>query len=417
MMANMDGINFERPMLDPIALYGVLGKITLALVPTTEADPVGIYASLVSGVGAIIGRNPHIMIDNTRHPMIFNVLLLGPTGIGRKGTATNNCELVLRLAFPDDLLNIRESGLSSGEGLIGRIANVETIFDKENKPIGQVGTDDKRLWVVETEFQTVMARCARPGNTLSQYVRMTFEGIDMSVLNRKRLVATSPHVVIIAHITDDEFKVRSSNIELAGGTYNRFLPIYTERLQRIDREKGKRLDTSALERLAAELRGCVSRAQRIGEVDLDDEAEKLWNIELYPELSAGSDVLSARQFTERSAAYCLRLASLYAAMDGRSLVNSDELQAAAALVRYSRETAEFIMAGIVVDPKIAKALRLLKLAPTRSLSRTELSRQVFGANSDKDELDEFVKELLATGEVSEVKVPTAGRSRTEYRLI
>ena len=43
------------PSADPAMFAGVLGEITAAAAPTTEADPVGIYASLLAGTGVLIG--------------------------------------------------------------------------------------------------------------------------------------------------------------------------------------------------------------------------------------------------------------------------------------------------------------------------------------------------------------------------
>ena len=41
------------------------------------------------------------------------------------------------------------------------------------------------------------------------------------------------------------------------------------------------------------------------------------------------------EFTTRAAPYCLRIAGLYAVLDGRDMMSKDDLAAAAALVRYS----------------------------------------------------------------------------------
>jgi len=43
------------PSADPSMYAGILGAIVDAARPTTEADPVGIYASLLAGTGVIIG--------------------------------------------------------------------------------------------------------------------------------------------------------------------------------------------------------------------------------------------------------------------------------------------------------------------------------------------------------------------------
>jgi len=100
---------------------GILGEITAAAEPTTEADPVGIYASLLAGAGVLAGPEPHVRIGNTRHPLLIWALLLGRTGTGRKGEATGTAEIFLRRAASASFDDLTVTGLSSGEGLIERI--------------------------------------------------------------------------------------------------------------------------------------------------------------------------------------------------------------------------------------------------------------------------------------------------------
>ena len=132
------------PSADPAMYAGVLGEIAARAAPTTEADPVGIYASLLAGASVLIGPGPHVRVGNTRHPLLVWLLLMGRTGSGRKGEATGTAEIFLRNARDMDMAELTVSGLSSGEGLIERIADGET--------------EDKRLLVIETEFTSVMAR-------------------------------------------------------------------------------------------------------------------------------------------------------------------------------------------------------------------------------------------------------------------
>jgi hypothetical protein len=56
---------------------GILGDIVSAAAPTTEADPVGIYASLLAGVGVMMNSTPDVRVGNTRHPLLIWPLLLG----------------------------------------------------------------------------------------------------------------------------------------------------------------------------------------------------------------------------------------------------------------------------------------------------------------------------------------------------
>jgi hypothetical protein len=89
------------PAADPAMFHGVLGDLVKAADPTTEADPVGVLASLLAGAGVAIGPKPHIQVGNTRHPLLVWPLLFGRTGAGRKGEATDTAELFLHAAVYD----------------------------------------------------------------------------------------------------------------------------------------------------------------------------------------------------------------------------------------------------------------------------------------------------------------------------
>ena len=196
---------------------GILADITEAAEPTTEADPPGIYASLQAGAGVLAGAGPYVQIGNVRHPLLIWPLLMGRTGSGRKGEATTVAEVFLRRAKPSTFPGLAVAGLSSGEGLIEQI--------RDDGP----RDDDQRLLVTETEFSSVMARSRREGNTLAAISRQAWEGRALSVMNRKQLKASSSHIAIIGHVAPREFRVRLADADLAGGTYNRYLPVYVER--------------------------------------------------------------------------------------------------------------------------------------------------------------------------------------------
>src|ERR1039458_7557657 len=122
----------------PRSMYaGVLGDMVHMAKPTTEADPVGVYASLLAMAGAAIGSDAYVQIGNTRHPLFVWPPLFRNTGSGRKGEATNTARTFFRNAYPatDEFM---VTGLSSGEGLIERIRDPE---DEEDDG----GSNDKRL--------------------------------------------------------------------------------------------------------------------------------------------------------------------------------------------------------------------------------------------------------------------------------
>ena len=180
------------PWPDPLedeALYGLAGDVVRAIAPYTEADPAAILAHFLSGAGVLLGKETYAVVGDAPHPAKLNVLIIGPTSKGRKGTAQRATERVLRLADGALAANIVE-GLSSGEGLIWQVR--DPIYKWERpKGGGQVvevpvdpGVDDKRLWVVESEFATTLRVMQRDGNTLTAIVRRAWDRDDLRSLTK-----------------------------------------------------------------------------------------------------------------------------------------------------------------------------------------------------------------------------------------
>ena len=381
---------------------GILADITEVAKVTTEADPPGIYASLQAGTGVLAGAKPYVRIGNVHHPLLIWPLLIGRTGSGRKGEATTIAEVFLRRAKVSTFPGLAVAGLSSGEGLIEQI--------RDDGP----RADDPRLLVTETEFSSVMARSRREGNTLASISRQAWEGRPLSVMNRKQLKASASHVAIIGHVAPREFRDRLADTDLAGGTYNRYLPVYVER--------GKLLAVPEpvaepdLARLASRLADAVDEASTVTCIQLGHAAISLWTDELYPEfadLDDGDD-LAWSEFTRRAAPYCLRIAGLHAALDGRALIGKDDLIAASAQIRYSVASARYVLDGVHRDPREDRLVRAIDAAGQAGLTRTDISG-LFSRKLAARVLDELLNRLMDGGSFEAIDVQSGGRPAKAYR--
>ena len=125
----------DVPVAAPEIYTGILGDITMAAEPGTEADPVGILGSLLTMTSVAVGTAPHVQVGNDRHPLLIWTLLFGRTGSGRKGGATQTAEL---FAAPRARTSpsYATSGLSSGEGLIERIRDGDGKDDRRRRTSG-----------------------------------------------------------------------------------------------------------------------------------------------------------------------------------------------------------------------------------------------------------------------------------------
>ena len=114
----------DDPWPEPVgdaAFIGLAGEIVGALAPATEADPTAILVQLLVGFGSLIGRGPHYRVGASRHRANELVVLVGPSGSGRKGSSWDIVESVLVELDETFVTGRVVAGLSSGEGLIWHV--------------------------------------------------------------------------------------------------------------------------------------------------------------------------------------------------------------------------------------------------------------------------------------------------------
>lgn len=203
------------------AFAGLVGEIVSVIEPRTEAAPVAVLVNLLAGVGNCIGSSPHVQADGAQHGGIIFPLFVGPTASGRKGTAERQARAVLMNADPTWYKQCFASGLQSGEGITHRVRDPKPASGKVPEDPGGA---DRRLYVVESEFASVLARMRRDGSSLSETIRQCWDGTVLGNLTKQAAdTATEHHITITAHITIDELRRRLRLTEVGNGFLNRFL--------------------------------------------------------------------------------------------------------------------------------------------------------------------------------------------------
>ena len=174
---------------------GAIGELVGVLAPPTEADPVAILVQLLVGLGALVGRGPHYRVGASRHGTNEFVVLVGPSGSGRKGSSWDMVQAVLGGLEESFVAERVVAGLSSGEGLIWHVRD------------GQHGAAcDKRLLVLEPELASVLKAASREQSTLSPVLRNAWDGRALQVVDQARSGPRQPtaHICLIGHITATE---------------------------------------------------------------------------------------------------------------------------------------------------------------------------------------------------------------------
>jgi hypothetical protein len=105
------------PSPDPAVLHGPAGEFVERTAPHTEADPMALLAQFLVAFSAAAGRDVHYAVEATRHHLNEFVILVGPSGKGRKGSSWDHVDALLSAVDHDFAERRVSTGLSSGDYL------------------------------------------------------------------------------------------------------------------------------------------------------------------------------------------------------------------------------------------------------------------------------------------------------------
>jgi len=384
---------------DPPAYSGLIGEIVAVLAPHTEADPVAILTQLLVAFGAAAGRGAYFQVEATRHYPNQFVVLVGDSAKARKGSSWDHVARVIAGADPS--LTARTlTGLSSGEGLIWAVRDPAT----SDPGIGDPGISDQRLLVVEPEFSSVLKQTTRDINTLSPVLRSAWDGRPLAILTRTAPArATAAHISVIGHITHVELRHHASTVELANGFLNRFLMVACRRVRLLP--EGGHPDPLSDTPLPRQLARNLTAARHAGQLQLDPDARELW-WHAYTQLAEPTPGI-AGQLSARAEAHTIRLALIYALIDGARHIGPPHLHAALALWDYAARSAAWALDHSAGDPLAHEIYAALR-HHTTGLTRTQL-RDLFHRNQPVARIDQALTALHAAGKITRQRALTAGR--------
>lgn len=406
---------------DPIVYQGLAGQIVRDLEPHTEADPVGVLATLLACVGNALGTGPHYRVGGTRHELRLYPVLVGSTSSGRKGTAYDAVAPVFEAAEPD-WWRRQTPGLTSGEGLIYAVRD-PTVERKREQHGGMImhreetieaGAADKRLLVVESEFGQILKVMTRKENTLSAVIRNAWDGKILATLTKTAPTrATGAHITILGHITPEELIEYLTATDAHNGFANRFLWICVKRSKELP--FGGDLEDDAILGMGRVLEDTLARARGLGRLALSDEARVAW-AGVYGPLTTGEEGIVGT-ILGRGAPYVLRIAGIYAALDNSERIELPHLDAGLALWGYADASVRHIF-GATAQPTANSAYRrtILDALAGGDLTQTEIANDIFGGNLRAADLHAALDALLQAGLVDRAfERPQGGRGRNITR--
>jgi hypothetical protein len=413
----------QWPQISLDACPGLLGEFVRLATRDSEADPAAVSITTLVRFGAEVyghraNHGPHIFVGETIHvPRLFAVIC-GNSSKARKGTSRHPVAKLFGREHcqPADLktwgvaLPARESGgpLSTGEGLAYQVRD-ESDDERERRqrqnptePLRANG--DKRLIIMDEEFASALACTKREGNTVSMAIRCFWDSGDYEPLTKSNPIRVrGAHICIITHITMQELAVCLGDVQAVNGFGNRFLWICVRRSKLVPLPS--RMPEQELAPLQRELWRLVGLAQKCGTMTMTPSALELWK-HSYPELSQEHTGL-AGSIINRAEAQTLRLAIVYALLDGQRRVDDPHLHAALAMWRYAQESALYIFGERSIDPLEEKVLAALKGGP---LSLSELSA-ILSRHVPRERMQPLLQQLEAQQRISITKLKNGGRPR------
>jgi hypothetical protein len=395
------------PVLDDAALHGIAGEVTQTLAPHTESDPVAILIQTLTLAGNVIGRNAYYQVESDRHHANLFAVLTGASSKARKGTSAGRVTAIVKIADERWSTERLKGGLSSGEGLINEVRDEVKKWNAKEKleEVVDPGITDKRLMVFEPEFASALSCCERHGNILSPLIRKSWDGGKLATMTRASpLTATGSHISIIGHITIDELRARLTRTDAANGFANRFLFPLIKRSKELP--FGGDLTDSEILHLGEQLQQLIAKAQAIGRVTMTESAREKW-AQVYSNLSADRPGLLG-SVTARAEAQAVRLAMIYALLDGEPQIDLPHLRAGLAVWEYSESSAAHIFGDLLGDPLADEILQALRQAGSGGMNRTGI-RDLFGRNQSKDRIGAALALLLKRGRARTDSKQTGGR--------
>ena len=374
--------------LSPAAYHGLAGAFVQRVLPETEADPAALLIQFLVAFGNAINRRAHAIADGSCHALNIFATIVGPTSKSRKRTSWTHVYRVFDHADEEWAKNSVKSGLSSGEGLIWNVRDPILKTVNGETQIADDGVTDKRLFVCEEEFASILKVMSREGNTLSTVLRSAWDTGKLSTLVKNNPArATGAHISVVGHITREELRRLLTATESANGFGNRFLWLLVKRSKTLP-EGGL---TPAIADIVTGLQEALEFARGTDQITRTEAARKLWS-EVYPALSEGKPGLVGA-LTARSEAQVLRLSCIYALLDRSPPVDVAHLRAALEVWRYCEDSARFIFESGTGNKHADRILQALRVADESGLSKTEIVHDVFNRHATRFEIDEALRLL------------------------
>ena len=272
------------------------------------------------------------------------------------------------------------SGISSGEGILHLIRDPIYSMKKGEEELADPGVDDKRVLLLEREFSSCLDAMQRPGNKVSHIIRDAWDSPELlnSLVKHSPTRATRPHISICGHITLAELRKKLVGSEISNGFANRYLFALVRRAQLLP--CGGDLPDEVFDQLGEKTRRGPEGGRRArAESPCRRRRSKYGSPFYYKSDDDASGLVD--ELTARDTAQTLRLALVYALIDGSASIEPAHVEAAIAVWEYCDASARYIFGDAIGDTVDDTILGEVRAAGIVGLSRTQILRDVFQRNT------------------------------------
>ena len=337
------------PALPEEAWHGSSREYRRIVEPTTEAPPTYHLACFLTATGTALGRSVYMQKAGRHYPNVFMVLV-GPSGGGRKSTALNLGVELLR-AVGQEIGVVRT--IDSREGFIEHLASLGN---------EQRGSGWASAMVRLGELRSLIDKTRMEG--LRNIVPTLCDAYDcpasLEVRTRKNAVSVSNPTVSLLAATTRRWIDGLSAEDLEGGLGNR--------IAWVAGEPGAALPNPPLrnqaqwDALTQRLHSRIEhwRKARSTEFSLSPAAAARWE-KIYAELYADKDEEALIAILcERLQNHCLKVALIYAALDGNPVIELPHLEAAYAFTQFLYDCLWHLFRGFGVSPMAQLDARIVE---------------------------------------------------------
>ena len=407
-------------MSDPLhyrkedAFYGPLGDFTRLSADGIEADPLTLYAQLLTIAGHLIGRRAKCMGGDSEHHCNLFTLIVGDSAVGKGGT-WNRARRFFEAVEPS-FLKLYHSDVQSAPALIRLVTDEVRRPSNGKKNSGATyevcipAVTDKRCLIINQEMQSILTAKGRNGATLGQTMKNAWDGETLENNTKdQRGRATHPHVSLIGHITPMEFAeaLSSSKCDRSNGFYNRMFVVVAKKRRSLPHGSLWPECTDLIKRVKDALEALGPADPLPDEIpclEFDDEAKALWEPFYHacgePDAHPFFDGLTG--FRERLAKGLVkRVALIHAVLDQASAIKVAHLKAAIAFGLQTLDglrpyLTRFTGAGAEEDKTVAKLRAAMQREPGE-YTKSQLWQRI-GRRPDKDKVALALRQLVESSE-------------------